>query len=380
LAWAIGKRASGGDKVSPKFREYLQDAVALASLGVVADVVPLVDENRIIVKHGLMGLRQKPTVGIRALLRIAGVEEGAVLRAGDIGYRLGPRLNAGGRLSSARQVVELLTTTSQQQADDLARHLEEQNLQRQGMERYTVGEAREQVAKLGLADEPALVLASPKWHPGVIGIVASRLVDQFARPTLMIAIREDNVGQGSGRSVPGFPLNEALQACSHLLLSHGGHKAAAGFKVLPDKIDALRTAFSSFAERHFQGERPLPELILDAETPLSALTFSMVEEMNRLEPYGAGNTKPIFLAGGLELKGVPRRIGKEERHLSFHVRQGEMSMRAVAWNMGDRLDELMSAGGRCCVAFTPRINEWQGYRSVEMEVIDIQPGSVARLV
>ncbi len=389
LAWAIGKKACGGEKVTPRFREFLQDGVALASLGVVADVVPLHDENRILVKHGLVRLRERPPLGVRALLQAAGIAEGAPLRAGDIGFRLGPRLNAGGRLGCARQVVELLTTTSPERAADLARHLDGQNLERQAMEKTTLAEAREQVRQLGLEDAPALVLASPNWHPGVIGIVASRLVDQFARPTLMIAIRREpgdngkptggQFGQGSGRSVPGFPLHEALRACSGHLLSHGGHKAAAGFKVLPEKIDAFRGAFCDFADRHFRGAPPTPELVLDAEAPLSALTFGLAEELERLEPYGAGNGRPVFLGGGLQIEGTPRRIGQGERHLSFRVRQGATAVRAVAWGMGERLDELMSDGGRCCLAFTPRINEWQGYRSVEIEVTDFQPGPVARL-
>ena len=225
------------------------------------------------------------------------------------------------------------------------------------------------------------------WHAGIIGIVASRLVDQFGRPTLMIALRKNTseksdtvlLGQGSGRSVPGFPLHQALQACSDLLYSHGGHKAAAGFKIHPERIDAFRSAFCDFVHRHFQGQPPAPVLELDAEVPLGMLTFGLCEELNRLEPFGAGNSRPIFLAGGLEIQGTPRRIGQGERHLSFHVRQGATKMRAVAWSMGDRLDELMSAGGRCCLAFTPKINEWQGFRSVELEVIDFQLGPVAQL-
>jgi single-stranded-DNA-specific exonuclease len=389
LAWALSTRACGGEKVTPRFREFLLDAVALAALGIVADVVPLHDENRILVKHGLVRLRQQPPLGMRALIQASGLEEGAVVKAGDIGFRLAPRLNAGGRLGCARQVVELLTTTSPERATDLARHLDTQNQERQGLERHMVAEAREMVSRLGLQNAPALVLASPHWHAGVIGIVASRLVDHYGRPTLMIAIRGESgengaaalapIGQGSGRSVPGFPLNEALRACSGLLLSHGGHKAAAGFRIRPDKIDAFRTAFCDFTDRHFGGLPPAPELLLDAEVPLSALTFGLIQELERLEPYGAGNARPLFLAGGLEILGAPRRIGQGERHLSFRVRQGETTVRAVAWGMGERLDELMSDGGRCCVAFTPRLNEWQGYRSVEMEVVDFQPGPVAQL-
>jgi single-stranded-DNA-specific exonuclease len=187
------------------------------------------------------------------------------------------------------------------------------------------------------------------------------------------------VGQGSGRSVPGFPLHEALRACEEHLLSHGGHMAAAGFKIHPERVDAFREQFCAYAARHFPSGPPAPRLVIDAEVPLSVLTYGLLEAIDRLEPYGAANTRPLFLAGGLEVLGTPRRIGQGERHMSFRVRQGETAMRAIAFGMGDRLEELLSAGGRCCLVFTPRINEWNGYRSIELEVADFQPGAEARL-
>jgi single-stranded-DNA-specific exonuclease len=200
----------------------------------------------------------------------------------------------------------------------------------------------------------------------------------------MIAIRPGDsgglpVGHGSGRSVAGFALHEALKACGDCLLSHGGHRAAAGFKVRADAIDSFRERFCAYAAAQFADGLPSPQLVLDAEVPLSALTMGLVREIDKLEPYGCENCRPVFLAGGLEILGQPRRMGGGERHLSFRVRQHDTSIRAVAWSMADRLDELMSAEGRCCLAFTPRINEWQGYRSIELEVVDFQPGPRARL-
>jgi single-stranded-DNA-specific exonuclease len=389
VAWALCTRACGSDKVTPRFREFLLDAVCLASLGVVADVVPLHDENRILVRHGLHRLRKAPSPGLKALLESSGLPADAELKASDIAFKLAPRINAAGRLGHARLVVDLLTTPSAQRAADLARYLEGQNKDRQTLERATLSEARELVAGLDLGSTPALVLASPEWHAGVIGIVASRLVDLYARPSLLIALRKDRaegpggdgelVGQGSGRSVPGFPLHEALRACDDLLLSHGGHKAAAGFKVAPHAIDAFRARFCAFAARHFPDGPPPPSLVIDAELPLAALTFGLLKDLDRLEPYGSGNTRPLFLASGLEVLGTPRRIGQGERHLSFRVKQGETTIRAVAWSAGERLEELMADGGRCCVVFTPRVNEWQGYRSVEIEVVDFRAGADAEL-
>jgi single-stranded-DNA-specific exonuclease len=392
VAWALAQRFCGSERVTPRFREYLLDSVALAALGIVADVVPLHDENRILVRHGLARLQSAPPLGVRALLESAGLQAGAGVKAVDIGYKLAPRLNAAGRLGCARLVVELLTTTSPERAADLARYLEEQNQKRQTMERRILSEARALASAGDLAAAPALVLAHPEWHAGIIGIVAGRLADLYGRPVLMIALRRERgegpgpdgdggpvVGQGSGRSVPGFPLHEALRACEEDLLSHGGHAAAAGFKIHPARIDALRERFCAYASGHFPSGPPAPRLVIDAEVPLSVLTYGLLDDLDRLEPYGAANARPLFLAGGLEVLGTPRRIGQGERHMSFRVRQRETAVRAIAFGMGDRLEELLSAGGRCCLVFTPRLNEWQGYRSVELEVVDFQPGAEARL-
>jgi single-stranded-DNA-specific exonuclease len=384
VAWQLAQLASGGPKVTPRFRDYLLDSVALATLGTVADVVPLHEENRIFVRHGLARLRQSPSPGLKALIEAAGLHAGSDLRASDIAFKLAPRLNAVGRLGCARLVVELLTTTSTQRAADHARFLEEQNQQRQTIERRMLMQAREVVERDGLAAAPALILASSEWHGGVIGIVAGRLAEQYARPTLLIALsRQDGdglpMGQGSGRSVPGFSLHEALQACSDCLISHGGHKAAAGFRIRADAIDGFRERFYAVAARHFPSGPPAPRLLIDAEVPLSALTQRLVAEMDRLEPYGSENARPLLLAGDVRVVGQPRRVGGGERHLSFRVNQNSTSLRAVAFGMSNRQDELMSDGGRCCLAFTPKINEWQGFRIVELEVADFQAGPQAVL-
>ncbi len=341
LAWKLAQLGSGSDKVTEQFRHYLLDAVALASLGTIADVVPLHDENRIFVRAGLNRLRQAPSVGLKALIEAAGLSSAAELRASDVGYRLAPRLNAAGRLGCARLVVELLTTTSPQRAADSARFLEQQNAERQTIERRMVAQARELVER-HYRDQPALVLASPDWHGGVIGIVAGRLAEQYARPVLMIAVRpgEDGglpIGHGSGRSVPDFALHEALKACGDCLLSHGGHRAAAGFKIRADAIDDLRDRFCAHAAAYFPEGPRAPRLTLDAEVPLSALTFGLLKEIDRLEPYGSDNNRPIFLAGGLTVLGQPRRMGGGERHLGFRVQQNGTVLRAVAFGMGRAL-------------------------------------------
>jgi single-stranded-DNA-specific exonuclease len=388
LGWALAQRASGGPKVTPRFRDYLLDSVGLAALGVVADVVPLQDENRILVHHGVNRLRQTSSIGLKALYAAAGLESGNALRASDIGFTLAPRLNAAGRLGCARLVVELLTTTKIEQAAELARCLEDQNQKRQTLERRMLTEARQLVEANRYHEAPAIVLAHAGWHAGVIGIVASRLADIYARPSLMVALPaappvgengDEPIGVGSGRSIPGFALNNALEACTDLLIGHGGHPMAAGFRLYSNKIDAFRERFCGYTANHYPSGPPAPTLVLDAEAPLSALTVGLLKDLDRLEPYGSENRKPLFLAGNLAVVGEPRRVGTPDRHLSFRVRQNGTILKAIAFGMADRIEELMSQGGACCLAFTPKINEWQGRRSVDLIVTDFQAGAEARL-
>lgn len=383
LAWAVAQRASGGDRVSPELRELLLDAVGLAALGLVADVVPLRDENRIFVRHGLERIRANPSVGLKALLDAAGVKPENAITAEDVGFKLAPRLNAAGRLGCARMAVELLTTSSPSIATKTAEFLEGQNGERQARERKYTQQAKEIVDR-DFADDPALVVGSSDWHPGVVGIVASRLVDHYGKPALVIAMPEDRdkdaVATGSGRSIPGFALHTALLACDSLLEGHGGHAAAAGFKIRPARIPAFRDRFNAYVRTHFPGGTPAPRLVLDAEVPLSALTFGLMKDLDKLEPYGAGNPRPRFLAAGLKVEGA-RLIGSGEvqKHMDFRVRQGDTMIRCVAWNMADRLDELLSTDGDCCLAFTPKINEWKGSRKIELQVTDLKPGKTVEL-
>ena len=380
LAWAVAQRASGSEKVAPELREVLMDAVGLAALGLVADVVPLRDENRILVRHGLERIRTNPSVGLKALLDAIGVKPDQVLTSEDVGFKLAPRLNAAGRLGCASLAVELLTTTSPSKAAELARVLEGQNGERQARERKYTAAAKELVER-DFAADPAMVVASEDWHPGVVGIVASRLVDHFGKPALVIALPpNEQIATGSGRSIPGFALHQALLACDSLLEGHGGHAAAAGFKVRPERIPALRDRFNAYVASHYPGGAPASRLTLDAEVPLSAITHGLLKDMDKLEPYGAGNPRPKFLAADVKVEGA-RLIGTGEvqRHMDFRARQGETTIRCVAWGMADRMEELMSAGGDCCLAFTPKVNEWKGFRKIELQVIDLKPGKTVEL-
>jgi single-stranded-DNA-specific exonuclease len=379
LAWALCQKASGATKVTPQLREFLLDSVALAAMGMVADWVPLQDENRIFVRHGLGRLSRTQSPGLCALLERAGLRDKIDLKSSDISFSLAPRLNAAGRLGCARLVVDLLTTSSKSRAVELARFLDSQNQERQQIERRILAEARDMLGGLDLNQTSVVVLASRDWHPGVIGIVAGRLAESWARPVLMIALRDEPAPSlGSGRSVPGFALHEALSACDGELISHGGHAAAAGFKIRSSQVDEFRQRICHHAEQCFVNPPP-PRLTIDAEVPLDLLTNGFVEALNRLEPYGAGNPRPMFLAGPLKVVGEPRGVGRGERHIRFRVQQNRIAMQAIGFNLAERASELMSDSGQCCLVFSPTFNDWQGFRSIQLEVIDFEPGAKARL-
>jgi single-stranded-DNA-specific exonuclease len=374
LAWALCKKHCNSERVTAPLREVLLDGIMLAALGTVADVVPLFDENRIFVRHGLHRLKQRPSLGLKALLQCAKLEGKSCFDSVDVGYTLAPRINAAGRLGTARRAVELLTTACRDEADRIALELEQHNQDRQALERQILGEARSLAEQDGAG--PAFVLSNPAWHPGLLGIVASRLVDQFGRPVLMIATPAGQPhGQGSGRSVPGLALHQALEECTEELLSHGGHAAAAGFRILPERLEAFRARFFEAVTRQL-GDKPRgPRIVIDAEAPLAALTSGLVKGIQQMEPYGAGNPPPVLLTGPVQVVGEPKKVGGGERHLSFRVQQQGRSFKAIGFGMAERAEELVSQSGTCSIVFTPRFNEYQGQRWLEIEVKDFRAGS-----
>lgn len=373
LAWAICQQVSDGQKVSDRLKNFLLQAVGLAAIGTVADVVPLVDENRILVRYGLGCLTSQPIVGLAALLRSTKLNEKARLECDDLGYTIGPRLNAAGRLGQADLAIELLTTESGERADTIAQYMEEMNLQRQSMERSMARAAAKQAREWGdPASAPALVLADHEWHAGVIGIVAGRLAEKYNCPVVMIANDPLGVkpGIGSARSVPGFNLHEALAECGHLLESHGGHAAAAGLRIAPQNIKAFRETFCHVAaEKLCDAERCL-ELWVDAEASLQMLTRQIVEQIENLAPFGHGNNRPLLCASDVRLAGELKRMGSTGKHLSMMFDQYGVKMRAVAFGGGDWEDELAQIDGPLSIAFRPVINHFRGRTSVEIHLTD----------
>jgi single-stranded-DNA-specific exonuclease len=377
VAWALCQEAAGARRVGPAMKDFLLQAVVLAALGTVADVVPLVDENRILVRHGLVGLKERPNLGLRTLLATSQLDQKRHLSAEDIGFGLAPRLNAAGRLGQARLAVELLTTDSQPRATELAQYFEGLNATRKQLERSIYLAAKKQAREqFDPEADAALVLAGRGWHPGVIGIVAGRLAEKFHRPVVLLS--QDELGVkpalGSARSVQGFNLHAALTACSHHLLSHGGHAAAAGLKIADESIEAFRAEFCEHAAVAIPPEMRSAELHIDAETPLAALTLNTVRQMEQLAPFGSGNTRPLLCTSAVRLAGPPKRMGEGERHLMLNLLQHNLRLRAVAFGGADWHDELAkhAGNGGVSIAFRPTINVFRGQQSVELELADWQ--------
>lgn len=374
LAWAICKLASGGSRVVPAMREFLLRATGLAAIGTVADVVPLVDENRVLVRHGLTSLMVSPTVGLAALKQATGLDKKPSLSGDDIAFSIAPRLNAAGRLGQAELGIELLATDDTKRAADLVSFLEELNAERQTLERSVLLAARKQIKhQFHPASDSAFVLADRGWHAGVIGIVAGKLVEQYHRPVILISQDSLSVkpGMGSGRSIPGLDLHQALGQCSEHLVSHGGHAAAAGMKIEDQHIDAFRQAFCEVVANQLGGEAQTAQIDIDAEAPFAALSRQIVEDIDKLAPFGCGNRRPMLCASDVRIAAEPRLIGASGRHLSLELEQHGVRLRAVAFGGGDWLDELKAArAGAISIAFQPVINQFRGRTSVEMHLAD----------
>ena len=371
LAWAIGQHFSPHKKVSAEFKDFLLNAVGLVALGTIADVVPLLGENRILTKYGLSALQYTEIPGLRALLDIADLSN-TNLDAFHVGYRLGPRLNAPGRVGNAGIVVEMLTTTCSERALEIANFLDSENKRRQNIQVDIMASARKKVmSEIDLDETTAIVLADQSWHPGIIGIIASKIVEEFNRPTVMIAIAED-IGHGSARSIPSFHILEALEYCKSKLLSVGGHAQAAGLKIHPDNINEFRLMLNSTTSQRLNKTDLVPILNIDAEVTLSMLSKALVAELARIAPHGEGNPIPLFAATNLKIVGQPRRIGSKGQHLSFYAKQGDVAIRAVAFGMGERIDRLKQNGKTCSLAFAVKINNWMDGENLELEVKDIK--------
>ncbi|MGD2109806.1 MAG: single-stranded-DNA-specific exonuclease RecJ [Phycisphaerae bacterium] len=373
LAWSIAQELSEAERVKPEYRTLLTELLPLAALGTVADVVALVGENRIIAKHGLRSLARTSIPGLRALMESAGVE-GTKVDDYAVGFKLSPRLNAAGRMGHARLAVELLTRADADRAREIALYLEEHNRSRRAVEGRILRQAVEMVEDANLAGDArrAIVLASDQWHAGVIGIVAARMVERYHRPMILIALA-DGEGQGSGRSIRHFDLSGALSECGEHLLAHGGHAMAAGIRIAEDRIEAFTEQFVQIANQRLTGRDLVNTLRIDAEIGLDELTLPTIEAVLGLGPFGPGNPRPRLATDWVELATEPRCVGKSQDHLQASFQANGARIKAIGFGMAKHAEDLKQRR-RCRVAFEPLINEFNGRRTVEMQMIDLDFG------
>jgi single-stranded-DNA-specific exonuclease len=338
----------------------LRRSLDLVALGTIADIAPLSGLNRILVKAGLAVLNQGLRPGIAALREVADVKE---VNCGSVGFRLAPRLNAAGRLQDAAQGVALLLEPSPARALESAHQLDDCNRQRQAIEQRTLEQALEQLTETYDPARRSIVLADPEWHSGVIGIVASRLVERFYRPTVLIAV-DNGMGKGSARSIRGFHLYRALHDCQQQLNAYGGHAFAAGLSIPADNIEAFAAAFEAVADEELSDDQLQPRHLFDQEVLLEELTLETVTELDLLAPFGMGNPQPLLVARNLRAQQV-QVLG--DKHLRFTVRQGGYSQACIAFGMAERIGEL---AGEFDLLFTPDVNQWRGRSSVQLKVKD----------
>jgi len=357
-----------GNELNIPLTDY-EEIIPLITLGTAADVVPIKDENRVIVHHGLNILENLEKPGLKTLLELAGLK--GHISVGQLVFSIAPRINAAGRIGDANRAVELLVTDDQDKARLLAKELDNENKRRQIIQQAVVDEALLKVnAEADLKNENALVLANAGWHPGVVGIVASKIKEEFNRPTIIIAL-ENGSGKGSARSVAGFDLYEALTACKTHLDDYGGHPMAAGLTLSNKKLEDFKKAFINFANERLTEENLQATLTLDSEIALQDITPRFMEFLDKLSPYGPGNMRPKFAIRNAEIAGAPKVIGKTGEHIRFKIRQGLKSYPAVGFGLSNKY-EMLITGQPVDIACVVETNEWQGNTSIQMNVRDIK--------
>jgi len=339
------------------------DLVALAT---VADVAPLRGENRVFVRYGLKMLAETRNIGMRALLRASGLD-GKQLTAGRIGFILAPRLNAAGRLGHALRGVELLLTEDQHQANVIARELEELNHRRQEIDHATLEQARERVLAMDLVEMFSVVLVDERCHPGVVGIVASRLVEEFGRPTVLIALSGEQ-GKGSGRSIPKFDLHGALGQAREHLLRYGGHRVAAGVTIARDKVPDFAARFNEIARSQLTPADLVPEIRVDLEVSIEGLDARIESLFRHFEPFGIGNPTPVLLARNVTIARPPRVVGQDGLKLVLDTGTG--SLDAIAWGLAGRASEFQP-GTKVDVAFRLERDDYRGESYLQARIADI---------
>jgi single-stranded-DNA-specific exonuclease len=356
-------------KMKVDSKEVVDKYVDLVALGTIADIVSLTGENRIFASIGLERLVKKQNIGITALINIAGLSE-KELNSSDIVFGLAPRINAAGRMGSAMRAVELLVATDEESSKELAQIIERENSLRQQIDQKTFQEACDIIEKKykNLDETPIIVVSSDDWHPGVIGIVASKLVEKYYRPTIMITFK-DGIGSGSGRSISGFDLFEALSSVENYLETFGGHKYAAGLSILIEYVDVLENRLSSFVKEHITPEQLIPPLKIDTKLELYEINENLLEWLNKFAPFGPGNMRSTFYTEGVMVVGFPYNVGKN--HLKIKVVKDGCTLDLIGFNLGDFLP-FLKKGLFIDIAYSLEFNTWQGRTTIQGKLKDIR--------
>ncbi|HEY7405078.1 MAG TPA: single-stranded-DNA-specific exonuclease RecJ [Candidatus Angelobacter sp.] len=349
----------------------------MVAIATIADAVPLVGENRIIARLGLEGLRRPVNGGLKALMEVSGLNDGRALAAGDVGFRLGPRINAAGRMDVARDVIELFTCRDQSRCKEIADKLNQLNLERQEEEARIVAAIEEQLAaEPDLTGKYCMVFDGDGWHRGVVGIVASRVVEKTGRPALVIA-KEGEEAHGSGRSISAFHLLDALESCHELFTRFGGHEHAVGFALPSKDVPLLKQRLNTYAQTRLTSEDLVPQVLIDAEIPLTAVTPELFHQLGRLEPFGQGNPVPVFACNAVNLL-LPPKILKD-KHIKLRVNQKLKDSRpsftyeAVGWRMAERMQaEPLQPGDVLDVVFTVGMNSHPDFGGLELTLEDFR--------
>ncbi len=353
------------------FSPRLVELLPLVAIGTIADLVSLREENRILVKEGLRELEQTSFIGLNALLKTTGIK--GQINSGNISFGLAPRLNAAGRLKTAKIALELLLTEDPLKAERLSEVLDRLNRRRQAVEEKIVKEARQVFSRR--EKDRILLAASPDWNPGVVGIAASKLVEEFSRPVLLIGL-EGNEGKGSGRSIPGFDLYKALKSAEDCLVKFGGHPMAAGFTVEASKVEELDQKMNQFALENLPEDLLRKRISVEGLIDLEQTDFRLIDDIEQLAPFGIGNPRPLFSNESLTIR-EKRQVGREGKHLQLKLasKGKKLFRQAIAFRMGPRFAEL-EKGKNYQVVFAPKTNDWNGRREVQLEVRDISPSYI----
>lgn len=371
LAWAVVNRLKGSSATPQHLRQFLINATIFAAMGTIADVIEMRGENRIISSFGLRAFAESGLPGMRALLDAAKLTT-QTIDSFHIGFFLAPMLNAAGRMGHARLAVELLTCNNETRAIRIAEYLKQQNKQRQQLEKKIFKHACEMISDSGLdrPDKKTIVLASSEWHSGIIGIVASRLVDKYYKPAILLNIANGKA-QGSARSIEGFDILAAITACGSKLTSFGGHTMAAGLVIDADKIDDFAAAFENYAVENWNSDEFVSKLEIDAVCRLSDLSVPTVRSLAMLGPFGRGNPSPIFAARGVRLVASPRRVGQDGDHLQLAVCDSGANARCIGFNMA-HLEKKLLENEFFNIAFEPQIDTFYNVPTVQLVLNDIQ--------